>query len=115
MQVDGDMGQLTTQLAAMFDIDAKTWTMILFVTGLAIYIMRQSASALQLLIFLPAAALLSIMSNHALVLLHVYEPTKLAEWMVWSIAAATVGNLVAIAGVVLVAGFADREVEAAKR
>lgn len=103
------MGPLTAQLTAMFEIDAKTWTMIFFVTGLAVYIMRHSANIFQMLFFVPMAMLFSIMANHALVLLHIYQPTKLAEWMVWIIAAATAGNLVAIAIVVTAAGMMDRE------
>lgn len=103
------MGSVAALFSAMFDIDAKTWTMILFVTGLAIWIMRQSANLLQLLAFVPAATLLSVITNHVLVVLHVYEPAKLADWMVWIIAASTVGNLIAIGMLALTAGLLDRE------
>lgn len=95
------MQQVTTHLAAMVDLDGKSWTMIVFVTGLAFWIMRNTANALQMLFFLPLATLFSILANYVLVLMQVYEPAKLGDWMVWIIAAATVGNLAAIGLVVL--------------
>lgn len=105
------MGAFSSQIVAMFEIDAKTWTMIVIVTGFAVWFMRHGANIMQMLVFMPAAVLFSVVANHALVLLHVYQPEKLAEWMVWVIAAATVGNLVALSLVVLFAGIMDREAD----
>lgn len=81
--------------------------MIIAITGLAFWIMRNSANALQMLFFLPLAVVFSVIANYVLVLLHIYQPAKLADWMVWIIAAATAGNLVAITLVVLLSGSDD--------
>jgi hypothetical protein len=109
------VGQIATHLLAMFDIDAKSWVMIVAVTGLAFWILRNAANALQLLFFLPLAAIFSVATNYVLVLLHVYQPAKLADWMVWIIAAATVGNLIAIALVVLCSGADEASATASKQ
>ena len=109
------MGQISTHLLAMFDLDAKSWVMIVAVTGLAFWILRNAANALQLLFFLPLAAVLSVVANYVLVILQVYQPAKLADWMVWIIAAATVGNLAAIALVVLFSGTDETSATAPKQ
>lgn len=108
------MGQIATHFLAMFDLDAKSWVMIFAVTALAFWILRNAANALQLLFFLPLAFGFSVVANHVLVLLHVYQPAKLADWMVWIIAAATVGNLLSIALVVLFSGSDERAASAPK-
>lgn len=108
------MGPMTTHVLAMLDLDAKSWVMILAVTALAFWILRNAANALQLLFFLPLAVAFSVVANYGLVLLHIYQPAKLADWMVWIIAAATVGNLLSIALVVLFSGSDEPAATASK-
>lgn len=104
------MTLISNHLAAMFDLTGGSWTFIVMVTGIGAWIIRNHVTNFAvLLFFIPCAVLLAVIANYVFVITHVYEPSKLGEWIVWMIVSAALGNMAAVGLVAGLANLMDRD------
>lgn len=96
---------LSKHVVAAFELDGGTWFLILLICGSACWVIRNHlANAAMALVILPLMVLFAIAINYGVVSAEVYAPTKLADWLVWTIVGTSVG---AVGGIATYIGIAN--------
>lgn len=104
------MDVLMKHLTDMVSIDGASWTLILLICGTAMWIVRDHMPNIGItILILPLMLGLSLLVNYAMILLEFFAANKMAEWLVWTIVAATIGTLGGISVIAVLARFMDRE------
>jgi hypothetical protein len=104
------MDAVIKHLEQMIDVGPGAWTLILIICGSAMWIVREHLSNIAMTVLcMPVMISLSLIVNYAIVLGSVYQQNKLAEWLIWTIVAGTVGALGGVGMMAIAAKLADRQ------
>lgn len=103
------MTTLTKHLVAMFEVDGGTLAIIVAIACVAVFMMRNHlANILTVILIFPLMLLLSIVAHYIVLVSGLYDPKKLADWLIWTITSATVGTMAGLAIVALTAMMWER-------
>ncbi len=107
------MTSLGAHLTAMFDVSGGTLFLFCMICGTSVWLIRNSlaSSAAALLIF-PAGMFLTLLVNYFMLSNGMFDPKKMADWLIWTIMAATVGSLSDIGLTAAIAQLWDRNEKA---
>jgi hypothetical protein len=86
------METISAHLAAMVDIDTSTFMLFGLICGSAVWLMRNHlANILTVILIFPLVLGLSLIVNYICLQMGLFDPKKMADWMIGTISAATVG------------------------
>jgi hypothetical protein len=86
------MTSLSAHFAAMLDVETGTYIMLGFICGSAVWLMRNSlANILTVILIFPLVFGLSLAVNYIFTLFGTFDPKKMADWMIGTISASTIG------------------------
>jgi hypothetical protein len=95
-------------LPAMISMDWPTLAVIFVLCGFAAYFLKEYLANPPMIVFVyPVLVALSILFQYFVILLEIYPPSKLDQWLMWTIMASICGNITGVALVAAVAGLRD--------
>lgn len=95
------MSLLSTHLEQMTSLDTSTYVLLGLICGAAVWLMRDYlANILTVILIYPLILGLSLLANHVFMVSGMFDPKKMADWMIGTICAATLGVLL---GLVIIA------------
>jgi hypothetical protein len=107
------MAMVMTHLAGMFDVTGGTLFLFCLICGAAVWLIRNSlANVLTTLLLFPTILFLALLVNYICVSNALFDPKKMADWLIWTIMAATAGVFGGIGIAAVVAQVWDRDVQA---
>jgi hypothetical protein len=107
------MSSIGTHLTAMFDVSGGTWFLFCLISGIAVWLIRNSlASSITVIFIFPTVLFLALLVNHICLFNGLFDPKKMADWLIWTIMAATAGTLGGIGLAAAIAQFWDRDAKA---
>ncbi len=79
----------------LISLDWQTLAVLAVLCGLASYFIRDYLASPPMIIFVyPVLLGFSVLAQHLFIALEVYPPKKLDSWLMWTIMAAILGNIV---------------------
>jgi hypothetical protein len=97
-------------LGAMFDVGGSTLVLFTLICGSAVFLISNKvASVFTLIAIFPMAMLLSLVTYYACTVMGLFDPKKMADWLIWSIMAATSGTMIVIGSTVIISSAIDRQ------
>jgi uncharacterized membrane protein len=91
-------------------MDWPTIVLIVLICGLAGYFLREYLANPPMIVFVyPVLVFFSMLVHYAFTQLELYSPRKLDEWLMWTVLASIVGNMVGILLVAALATLRDRQ------
>jgi fucose 4-O-acetylase-like acetyltransferase len=104
------MSFLSTHLAQMIDLDASTYVFLGSICTIAVWLMRNSlANIMTVILVYPLVLLLSLLANHIFMATGVFDPKKMADWLIGTISAATIGLMLGLAIIAVTARMWERQ------
>jgi NADH:ubiquinone oxidoreductase subunit 6 (subunit J) len=86
------MTKISAHMIAMVDVGTSTLLLFGLICGGAVWLMRNHlANILTVILIFPLVLGLSLIVNHILMTLGIFDPKKMADWMIGTITAATAG------------------------
>ena len=93
---------LIKEIPNLLSIDWQTLAVLAMLCAMAAYFLKEYLASPPMVIFVyPLLLLFSVLAQHLFIALETYPPKKLDSWLMWTIMAAIIGNIV---GMGLVAG-----------
>jgi hypothetical protein len=97
-------------LSAMLDVGGSTLFLFTLICGGAVFLISSKvASVFTLVAVFPMAMLLSIVTYYICAVLGLFDPKKMADWLVWTIMAGTSGTMLVIGSTVIISATMDRQ------
>jgi hypothetical protein len=104
------MDTISAHLAAMVDVGTSTLVMFGLICGGAVWLMRNHlANILTVILIFPLVFGLSLIVNHICMSFGVFDPKKMADWIIGTISAATVGTMFGLAIMAVTARMWERQ------
>lgn len=104
------MEKLATHLAAMVDVGTSTLLLFGFICGSAVWLMRNHlANILTVILIFPLVFGLSLVVNYASMSFGIFDPKKMADWLIGTITAATAGVMFGLAIMAVCARMWERQ------
>jgi hypothetical protein len=86
---------LVKEIENLISMDWQTLAVLAVLCGLAAYFIRDYLASPPMVIFVyPVLLFFSVMAQHLFIVLETYPPKKLDSWLMWTIMAAIIGNIV---------------------
>jgi hypothetical protein len=112
-RIDRASAKMTTisdHIAAIFDVTSGTMMLFCFISSVAVWLIRNSlSSSLAMVMIFPLVLGLSLIANYSCLSLGLYDPKKMADWLIWTIFSATAGALVGIGSIAAMAQLSDNK------
>jgi hypothetical protein len=103
------MAVLIDQLTLFYDIDSSTYLMIAFFCGWAAYVIKDRIANASFLMFLyPFFCIISFTAYALAIHMELFSPKRHAEWVMYTIFAASIGATIGIALVAVMRRVQDR-------
>lgn len=91
------MTELVKHLEGMLAVDWPTLMVIVVFCGLASYVFKEYLSIPPMIVFIfPLLVFFSVMIQYILNTLEMFSPKKLDQWLMWTIMASIMGNILGI-------------------
>jgi hypothetical protein len=104
------METLSAHLTAMVDVGTSTLMLFAMICGAVVWLMRNHlANILTVVLIFPLVFGLSLVFNYISMIFGFFDPKKMADWMIGTISAATVGTLVGLAIISVCARMWERQ------
>lgn len=91
------MDEVIKHLGNIYAMDRPTLAVLCVLCVVAAYVIRDYMANPTMVIFVyPVLFLVSVVIQYSFILGEFYQPKKLDQWLMWTIMAAIVGNIIAI-------------------